>query len=30
MKKVCAKMIPENLIQEQKDNWKNIYSDIME
>jgi hypothetical protein len=30
MKKVCAKMVPKNLTQEQKDNRKNICSDIME
>jgi hypothetical protein len=30
MRKVCAKMVPKNLTQQQNDNWKNICSDIME
>jgi hypothetical protein len=30
MRKVCAKMVPKNLTQEQKRNRKNICSDIME
>jgi hypothetical protein len=30
MRKVCAKMIPKKLTQEQQDNQKNICSDIME
>jgi hypothetical protein len=30
MRKVCAKMVPKNLTQEQKDNQKNICSDTME
>jgi hypothetical protein len=30
MGKVCAKMVPKDLTQEQKDNWKNICYDIME
>jgi hypothetical protein len=30
MKKVCAKMVPKNVTQEQKGNRKNICSDIME
>jgi hypothetical protein len=30
MRKVYAKMVPKNLTQEQKDNQKNICSDIME
>jgi hypothetical protein len=30
MRKVCAKMVPKELTQEQKDNRKNICSDIME
>jgi hypothetical protein len=30
MRKVCAKLVPKNLTQEQKDNRKNICSDIME
>jgi hypothetical protein len=30
IRKVCAKMVQKNLTQEQKDNWKNICSDIME
>jgi hypothetical protein len=30
MRKVCAKMVPKNITQEQKDNRKNICSDIME
>jgi hypothetical protein len=30
MRKVCAKMVPKNLTQEQKDNRKNICSDVME
>ncbi|KAJ4434182.1 hypothetical protein ANN_22730 [Periplaneta americana] len=29
MTKVCAKLVPKNLIQEQKDSWKNVCSDIM-
>jgi transposase len=30
MRKVCAKLVPKNLTQEQKDNRKNICSDIMD
>jgi hypothetical protein len=30
MRKVCARMAPKNLIQQQKENQKNICSDIME
>jgi ABC-type xylose transport system substrate-binding protein len=30
MRKVCAKMVPKNLTQGQKDNRKNICSNIME
>jgi hypothetical protein len=28
--KVCAQMVPKNLTQEQKYNWKNICPDIIE
>jgi ABC-type xylose transport system substrate-binding protein len=30
MRKICAKIVPKNLTQEQKDNKKNTCSDIME
>jgi hypothetical protein len=30
MRKVCAQMVLKTLTQEQKDNWKNFCSDIME
>jgi hypothetical protein len=30
MRKVRTKIVPKNLTQEHKDNWKNIFSDIME
>jgi ABC-type xylose transport system substrate-binding protein len=30
MRKVCTKMVPKNFTQEEKDNRKNISSDIME